>query len=135
MPKLVFRCGTIWDGAWERDGAVFSAVGKRRHLARGLVEWFHRKGKAEHVGELRPGITTVGSGNCMCFVECGLDEECCSETLTSANLPGRFFTFRVLFLYLLLFRSTFYFSTFFGSLRTTYFLLNPPNATGHNCVR
>ena len=61
----------VWDG----DRRVFQNVGKCRHLARGLVEWFHRKGDAENVGKLRIDTTITGGGDRVQFVEGSPSEE------------------------------------------------------------
>jgi hypothetical protein len=74
---------------WDRDGGVLSDVGKRRHLTSGLVEWFHRKGKAEHVGKSRLDAATVGSENRICFVGVlGGECQCRSETMLSGDLKA-----------------------------------------------
>ena len=74
------------DGAWNGDESVPADVGERSDLAGSFVEWLHWNGNAENVGKLELNATTVGSDDCVYFVESALSEECCSEIVLSGDL-------------------------------------------------
>lgn len=61
-------------------------VRERCHLASSFVERFDRNGDAENVGKLGLDAATVGSNDCIDFVESAPGEECRSDTMFDGNV-------------------------------------------------